>query len=176
MGLPNAITILRIVLVGVFLALAYAGGTVPTTIALVVFLIASGSDFVDGYIARRQGTVSRMGQWLDPLADKLLIGAALIVLVDLRPFPLWAALVIAVREALVTILRARIVAGGGSLPASLIGKTKTVVQMVMVTWWLIPWNSVNAIHWVLLYAALFVTVYSGLEYVRESARTREAVV
>ena len=175
MNLPNAITGMRIVLVGVFLGLAYAGGTGATTAALILFLVASGSDFIDGYMARRSGTESRLGQWLDPLADKLLIGAALVVLVDLRPFPLWAALVIAIREALVTVLRARITSAGGSLPASFIGKTKTVVQMAMVTWWMIPWDSVNAGHWILLALALFVTIYSGLEYVRRGVRAREAV-
>lgn len=175
MNLPNAVTGVRILLVALFLVLAYLGGTGATTAALIVFLVASGSDFLDGYLARRNDSVSRLGEWLDPLADKLLIGAALIVLVDLRPFPLWAALLIALREALVTVLRGRILAAGGSLPASLIGKTKTVVQMVMVTWWMIPWDHVNAGHWILLALALFVTLYSGLEYVRRAGRTQEVV-
>lgn len=175
MNLPNAITLCRIVLVPVFLVLAYHGGTGTTAAALVVFVVASVSDYIDGALARRSATVSRLGEWLDPAADKLLVGAALVVLVDLRPFPLWAALVIAVREAGVAWLRTRIVASGGTLPASVIAKAKTVVQMAMVSWWMIPWEKVNAGHWILLTVVLIATLWSGLEYLRKANQVSEAV-
>ena len=91
MNLPNWITVGRIVLVPVFLVLAYGDSTAAAVAAFAVFVIASLSDFVDGYLRAGTATVSRLGEFLDPLADKLLVGAALFVLVDTRDFPLWAA-------------------------------------------------------------------------------------
>jgi CDP-diacylglycerol---glycerol-3-phosphate 3-phosphatidyltransferase len=176
MNLPNWISAARIGLVPVFLLLAYAGGRGPEIAALVVFVAASVSDFVDGYLARRNGVVSRLGQSLDPIADKLLVAAALVVLVDLHPFPLWAALVIAAREAAVSWLRARVVRAGASLPASMIAKAKTVVQMTMVGWWLLPWGEVNPGHWVLLGLVLFVTLWSGVEYFRRAMEVQEVAL
>jgi CDP-diacylglycerol--glycerol-3-phosphate 3-phosphatidyltransferase len=164
MNLPNTITIARIVLVPVFLVLAYGDSTAAAVGAFVVFLVASLSDSLDGYLARKNETISRMGQFLDPLADKLLVGAALVVLVDTRDFPLWAALLIALREVAVQILRTSIVSGGGNLPASGFAKTKTVLQISMVCWWLLPWAGPNLGHWLYLAAALVVTFWSGFEY------------
>src|SRR4051794_33404603 len=113
MTLPNWITIGRIALVPLFLVLAYQTTSAYLFAALAVFVVASISDYVDGYLARRDGTSSRLGQSLDPIADKLLVGAALVVLVDLRDFPLVVALIIAAREVAVTLFRARIVRAGG---------------------------------------------------------------
>lgn len=173
MNLPNSITAARIVLVPVFVGLAYGDSTAATVAALCVFLVASASDSLDGYLARKQGTVSRVGQFLDPLADKLLVGAALVVLVDTRDFPLWAALVIAFREVAVQILRIRIVSTGGDLPASKGAKYKTVTQLVMVSWWLL-FRDPGIGHWIWLAAALVTTIWSGAEYfarARDVART-----
>ncbi|MBW3594288.1 MAG: CDP-diacylglycerol--glycerol-3-phosphate 3-phosphatidyltransferase, partial [Actinobacteria bacterium] len=113
------------------------------------------------------------GEWADPLADKLLIGAALVVLVDLRAFPLWAGLVIAAREIVVQVLRGVIVNRGGALPASAAGKLKTILQIAMVGWWLAPWERMNAMHWLSLAAVVIVTLWSGVEYVLGYARTEE---
>lgn len=175
MNLPNWITVGRIVLVPVFLALAYGDSETAAVASFVVFAIASLSDSLDGYLARRNGTTSRMGAFLDPLADKLLVGAALVVLVDTRTFPLWAALVIAFRETAVQILRTSIVSGGGSLPASAAAKTKTVLQLAMVSWWLLPWDDVGSVHWILLYAGLAATLWSGGEYFLRARRPDEVM-
>ena len=164
MNLPNGITIARIAIVPVFVLLAYSDSKPVLIAAFLVFGIASASDMVDGYLARRHGTVSRVGKFLDPLADKLLVGAALVVLVDARGFPLWAALVIASREVAVQVLRIRIVRGGGDLPASTAAKAKTLTQLAMVGWWLLPWDERNAGHWGLLALAVATTVVSGAEY------------
>ncbi len=172
MNWPNAITVARVLLVPVFLVLAYAGTDDTFVASLVVFGVASLSDFVDGYLARRNGITTSFGEWADPLADKLLIGAALVVLVDLRDFPLVAALVIALREVVVQVMRARIVQRGGALPASAAGKLKTVLQIVMVGWWLAPWERMNAVHWISLAAVMLVTLWSGAEYVL-STRAKE---
>lgn len=172
MNLPNAITIGRIVMIPVFVLLAYAESRAAAVGAFFVFGIASASDAVDGYLARRHGTISRVGKFLDPLADKLLIGAALVVLVDAQNFPLWAALVIALREVAVQILRIQIVRGGGDMPASAAAKAKTASQIAMVGWWLLPWGDRNFGHWILMSLALVTTVWSGIEYFVEARKVR----
>jgi CDP-diacylglycerol---glycerol-3-phosphate 3-phosphatidyltransferase len=173
MNLPNWITVGRVVLIPVFLILSYGSSTASAVGAFVVFLVASISDFVDGYLARRSGIVSKMGEFLDPLADKLLVGAALFVLVDTRGFPLWAALLIALREVAIQILRTQVVSGGGRLPASSLGKLKTVSQIVMICWWLLPWDHINVGHWMWLGGALVSTYWSGALYFVKSNRIKE---
>jgi CDP-diacylglycerol---glycerol-3-phosphate 3-phosphatidyltransferase len=163
MNLPNWITAGRIALVPVFLVLAYGHSTLTAITAFAVFVIASATDSLDGRLARQRGETTRAGSFLDPTADKLLLAAALIVLVDHRGFPLWAALVIAFRELAVQLLRTQIVRGGGDLPASQAGKMKTVLQGIMVGWWLLPWER-NPGHWVLLALVLVATLWSGGEY------------
>ncbi len=163
MNVANWITVGRIALVPVLLWLAYQRTDTTAIAALVVFVIASLSDRLDGQLARKRGIISRLGEFLDPTADKLLVGAALFVLVDLHEFPLWAALVIAVREVAITFLRTRVVASGGTLPASPLAKMKTVLQVVMVCWWLYPAQPGLA-HWILMAVGVGVTVLSGLEY------------
>ena len=173
MNWPNAITVARVLLVPVFVVLAYSDSDSALVASLVVFGVASLSDFVDGYLARRWEITSPFGEWADPLADKLLIGAALVVLVDLRQFPLWVALVIAAREVIVQFLRAVIVKRGGALPASNAAKLKTLLQIAMVGWWLWPWERMNAVHWAWLAAVVLATLWSGADYVMGYARTQE---
>ena len=174
MNLPNWITVGRIALIPVFLVLAYRDSTAAAVGAFGVFLVASASDSLDGHLARRWEISSRAGAFLDPLADKLLVGAALVVLVDTRAFPLWAALVIALREIAVQILRTSIVRGGGTLPASAAAKLKTVLQIVMVCWWLLPWSDPNLVHWGLVGAVLVSTLWSGAHYMRAKRVTEVA--
>lgn len=175
MNLPNAITVARILLVPLFLVLAYRDTDSAALGAFAVFLVASASDSLDGYIARKHQIISRAGEFLDPLADKLLVGAALYVLVDTRGFPLWAAVVVAVRELAVQVFRTNIVRSGGTLPASPWGKAKTVLQISMVCWWLLPWEDTNPGHWVWLGAALFTTLWSGMQYFRRHEARIEGV-
>jgi CDP-diacylglycerol--glycerol-3-phosphate 3-phosphatidyltransferase len=173
-NVPNAITIARLFLVPVFVYLAYEGSDEAQVGAFAVFLVASLSDILDGYLARRSGTITRLGEFLDPLADKILVLAALVVLVEQRTFPVVIALVILVREIAVQLLRNRIVGAGGTLPASVMAKAKTVLQIVMVSWWLLPFE-IGVAHWVLLAAALVSTLWSGAEYFINYNRTKEAV-
>jgi CDP-diacylglycerol--glycerol-3-phosphate 3-phosphatidyltransferase len=172
MNIPNWITVARILMVPVFVVLAYSDSKALAVASFVVFVVASASDIVDGYLARRHGTESRAGKFLDPLADKLLVGAALVVLVDTRLFPLWAAIVIGVREVAVQWLRTSVVRGGGDLPASPAAKLKTFSQMSMIGWWLLPWASRNPGHWALLGLAIGATLWSGFEYFAAAARGR----
>lgn len=174
MNWPNAITVARVLLVPVFVSLAYAGTDTAAIASLVVFGVASFSDFVDGYLARRWEITSPFGEWADPLADKLLVGAALFVLVDLKVFPLWAAVIIAAREVAVVYLRAQIVRAGGRLPASSAAKLKTVLQIFMVGWWLAPWERMNVMHWGWLGAVLVATLWSGADYMFGYRAAKEA--
>lgn len=175
MNLPNSITVMRVLMVPVFLVFAYRDSDAAAIAAFSLFVIASLSDSLDGYIARSRGLITPLGQFLDPLADKLLVGAALVALVGTREFPLWAALLIAVREVAVQLLRIDIVNRGGSLPASPAAKAKTFLQIVMVSWWLLPWADKNAGHWVWLGGALATTIWSGAAYfnARRSQGTEE---
>ena len=174
MNAANWITVSRIALVPVFLYLAYLRTDAGAIAALIVFLIASASDRLDGYLARKHQMISRLGEFLDPSADKLLVGAALWVLVDLHDFPLWAALIIAAREVVMQVVRTRIVASGGTLPASALGKIKTVLQVVMVSWWLYPAEP-GVVHWLLLAAVLVVTLWSGAEYLMKATEATKKV-
>lgn len=172
MGVPNWITAARIASVPVFVALSYGRSAAAAVGAFGVFLLASLSDYFDGYLARRWGSVSRVGKWLDPLADKILVAAALFVLVDTRGFPLWAAIVIVVREVAVQFLRMSIVRSGKDLPASKPAKWKTALQITMVCWWLLPFEGPNIAHWLVMAVALIATVWSGAQYFVH-ARTEE---
>jgi CDP-diacylglycerol--glycerol-3-phosphate 3-phosphatidyltransferase len=171
-NLPNSITVARIAMVPVFLAFAFRDDTSSKVTALIVFVVASLSDSLDGYIARRDGTISRLGQFLDPTADKLLLGAALVVLVTERSFPLWAALVLAIRELVLQIYRTNVVRGGGDLPSSATAKIKTISLTLMGGWWLLPWDDRNVVHWILLGEAIIFSVVSAAEYFVRRPRER----
>ena len=172
-NLPNAITLGRVALVPVFLMFAFGDSAAAKVAAFVVFLIASLSDILDGYLARKNDQISRLGQFLDPTADKLLVGAALVALVMERRFPLWAAVILGIREVMVQILRTVIVNSGGTLPASSAAKAKTVLQICLVSWWLLPWP-INVGHGILLGLTLVVSVISGTEYFVGARRVRTA--
>ena len=173
MNLPNAISFGRVLLVPVFLLFAFGDSRAARVIAFVVFLIASLSDIVDGYLARKNSQITRLGQFLDPTADKLLVGAALVSLVIERGFPLWAAVILGIREVAVQILRTRVVNAGGTLPASSAAKAKTAVQIALVSWWLLPWPTINLGHGVLLGLALVTSVVSGTEYFAAARHPRK---
>jgi CDP-diacylglycerol--glycerol-3-phosphate 3-phosphatidyltransferase len=132
-------------------------------LAAVVFALASLTDFVDGYLARARGSVTTFGKLMDPLADKLLIVAALVSLVSLHRLAAWVAMVIITREIAVTVARMGATQAGVVMPASFSGKVKTCLQIAAIL-------AVIAVHddapWVLglLYVAVAATVYSGLDF------------
>ena len=136
-----------------------------TWIAFGIFAIAAASDFLDGYLARRLNSITKLGQFLDPLADKLLVAAALFGLVVLRDLPAWVAIVIVVREVLVSALRTVGLRRGNSMPASFPGKVKTAIQIPMVLVWLMPRvGVVRTLQDVVMYLAVVLTVGSGVLY------------
>ncbi len=162
-NLPNLLTVARILLVPV-LVVALLGNT-PSgdVLAAIVFALASLTDFVDGYLARSRDSITTFGKLMDPLADKLLIVAALVSLVSLNRLAAWVAMVIITRELAVTMLRLGATQAGVVMAASMFGKVKTCLQIAAIL-------AVIAVHgqplWVslLLYLTVLVTVLSGLDY------------
>lgn len=129
MNLPNSITLSRLVLTAVFVAGTAFGGTTGHWIALVSFVIAAVSDFVDGYLARKLGLVTAMGKLLDPLADKILVCSAFVYLSAKGLCPVWVTVVILAREFLVTGLRQISMEAGHVMAADRLGKWKTTLQL-----------------------------------------------
>jgi CDP-diacylglycerol---glycerol-3-phosphate 3-phosphatidyltransferase len=166
----NLVTFARIALIPLFVYFmnqAGPGTTMGTASwsALIIYLVATLSDYVDGYLARRLHVITRLGQFLDPLADKFLVGAALVSLIVYRGFPVWAAIVIAVREIGIVALRSAAMKRGNSMPASRHAKYKTTVQLVMVLAWLLPpLGAMRFVQEALVYVAVAITVWSGLRY------------
>lgn len=129
--------------------------------AALIFVIASITDFFDGYIARNFEAVSKLGEILDPLADKMLILGAFLGLLFLHRADPWAVYLILVREFFITGLRVVMASEGLSVKASFIGKIKTVLQMIAIGWLLMNWPFANVLLWI----AVFATLYSGIDYI-----------
>lgn len=163
LNLPNVLTVLRIMLVPVLVAALLGNTPAGDVLAAIVFALASLTDFVDGYLARARGSITTFGKLMDPLADKLLIIAALLSLVSLGRLAAWIAMVIITRELAVTVLRMGATQAGVVIAASMFGKVKTCLQIAAIL-------AVIAVHekplWLslLLYATVLVTVLSGLDY------------
>jgi CDP-diacylglycerol---glycerol-3-phosphate 3-phosphatidyltransferase len=134
-------------------------------VAAAIFVVGAATDGLDGYLARRHAAVTRTGQWLDPLADKILVTAAVITLVAVKDFPLWAAVVIVVREVGVSLLRAYLGLRGVAMPASRAAKVKTTLQLVAITLYILPLGSgADGVKLGFLIAAVAMTVLTGVQY------------
>lgn len=164
LNLPNLLTVMRIMLVPVLVVALLGNTPAGDVLAAVVFALASLTDFVDGYLARARDSITNFGKLMDPLADKLLIVAALIALVSLQRLAAWIAMTIIARELAVTVLRMGANAQFGVVAgANLLGKIKTCLQIAAIL-------AVIAVHgnpvWLqaLLYLTVAVTVLSGLDY------------
>ena len=164
LNLPNTLTVVRILLVPVLVVALTVETPGGSAIAAAVFALAAVTDGLDGYIARTRQTVTTFGKVMDPVADKLLIAAALISLVSLDRLAPWVAMVIIAREFAVSGLRIAAGQQGVVIPASILGKVKTIVQVVAVLA-LIAANDTGDV-WVqvLVYAMVAVTIASGADY------------
>jgi CDP-diacylglycerol--glycerol-3-phosphate 3-phosphatidyltransferase len=176
-NLPNTITVLRVAVVPVLLLLPVAHGRFGSQLLAWLFIVAAVSDLVDGWLARRGKQVTSIGKLLDPLADKLLVTAALIVLVSVGRIPPWAAWMVVViigRELAVTGLRGIASAGGRVMPASSLGKAKTLSQNVAIGALLFPDPTLglpaHPIGLTLLGLATVLTLWSGYLYFAEYFR------
>ncbi|MCE0485336.1 CDP-diacylglycerol--glycerol-3-phosphate 3-phosphatidyltransferase [Ornithinimicrobium sediminis] len=177
-NIPNALTVLRLVLVPVFLWLLFVEGGESPSIrvwAAAVFALATATDWLDGDIARRQGLVTDFGKIADPIADKALMGAALIGLSSLGELPWWVTIVILVREVGITLMRF-VVIRYGVMAAGRGGKLKTLLQALGLLLLILPLTGLlHSLGLWVMYAAVVVTVVTGLDYVVKAWRLyREA--
>ena len=173
MNLPNKISLLRIILVPIFLIFLLVKFTVPfgrytIYVAIFIFIFAAMTDSLDGYIARKHGLITKLGKLIDPLADKMLISGALIALVSLGEISVWPAFIIITREFAVTGFRAIASTEGHIIAASIWGKFKTILQiiaivavMINISIFKIPFDGTSILIWI----ATIVTVISGVDYI-----------
>lgn len=177
MNLPNKLTMTRIFLVPIFMLFLLIRVPYGQYIAAAIFIIAASTDGLDGYIARKRKQVTNFGKLLDPLADKLLISAALISLVELKQISAWVAVIIIGREFFVTGLRAVAASEGVIIAASKLGKYKTISQIIAITLLLLN-DLLKMIDFsfagqIAIYIAVFFTIWSGVDYfikAKKSAR------
>jgi len=176
-NLANGVTTARVLLVPVVLALAAGTSDALHWAAALVFALAAGTDRLDGYLARRLGQVTDWGKLIDPIADKALIGGTLVMLSVLGRMPWWVTVVILVRELGITAMRLAVLRYV-VIAASPGGKLKTVLQSVGIGFFLLPLDSLPAIvlvvAWIVLLAAVVLTVVTGLDYLRRGLAVRSA--
>lgn len=155
-------------MIPIFMLVLFSGFNNSNYIAAVIFAIAAATDGLDGYIARSRNEITTLGKFMDPLADKLLVSAALVSLVELGKIPAWIVVVIIAREFTITGFRTIAASEGITIAASPLGKIKTSTQLIAIILILInnfPFNVINLpLDRVLLYIAAFFTIVSGLDY------------
>jgi len=180
MNIPNRITVSRILLIPIFVVImmfdfgwgniTLFGAEMPVhhLVGALIFIFASATDWVDGYYARKYNLVTNLGKFLDPLADKLLVSAALILLVELQLAPAWIVIIIISREFAVTGLRLILAGQGEVVAANQLGKIKTWAQIVAISALLLH-NTIFTLigipfDMIMLYIALIFTIWSGWDY------------
>lgn len=168
LNLPNSISLIRVIASPVLIILLLNPGRTLSVVSTVIFLIVCLTDWLDGYIARKRGDVTALGKFLDPLADKLLITTVFIMLIPLGRVPAWVVVLIIGREMAVTGLRAVASNMGVVISASILGKSKTVLQIICLVplllhhdFYGIPFHRVGML---LLALAFIMTMWSGADY------------
>lgn len=170
MNLPNKLSMLRILLIPVFVILALMNAPAAQYAAVGVFVLASITDALDGHIARKNGLVTNFGKFIDPIADKLLVMSALIVLVERGRMPGWVCIVMLAREFAVSGFRLVAAGTGKVIAAGILGKIKTVTQMIAVIALLLTaidgvFTPLGTFADVAMYVSAFMTVWSGADYI-----------
>ena len=167
MNLPNKLTMLRVLLIPVFVVLLLADfwGKWLDYLALAVFIIASLTDMLDGMIARKYNLITNFGKFMDPLADKLLVCSAMICLLDLGRIPAWVVIVIIAREFIISGFRLVASDKGVVIAAGYIGKAKTVTQMIMIMLMILDIEQIQLITDIVMYIAAILTVVSLVDYI-----------
>jgi CDP-diacylglycerol---glycerol-3-phosphate 3-phosphatidyltransferase len=167
-NLPNTITLLRISIMPALFCLLTAPEQTWSLVIAVLFMIAALTDMLDGYIARKYKIVTTMGKYLDPIADKLIVNTAMIMMIPIGRVPAWIVAVTIIRDIVVDGIRAISSSEGIVIAASKLGKQKTIAQSFAVTALIIHYPFLGAdahvVGMIMLYIALFLTVYSGAEY------------
>jgi len=166
MNLPNKLTILRVIMIPFFVLfmLTGLGGAASKWIALMLFIVASLTDLLDGHIARKYNLVTNFGKFMDPLADKLLVCSAMICLVENGQLPSWIVIIIISREFIISGFRLVASDNGRVIAASYWGKFKTVFQMVMICLMIADISFLSVITQLVMWIALILTVVSLADY------------
>lgn len=162
MNTANKLTMLRVVLIPVYMVVLYLGFTGSMYVALAIFIIASLTDLLDGYVARHYNQTTDFGKFMDPLADKVLVIAAMLWFVETGRMPAWALLIVVAREFAVSGLRLVAVDNGRVIAAGWSGKVKTASTMVCICLMHLPIP--GALDWVCVAVIAATTLYSGVEY------------
>lgn len=171
MNLPNKLTILRIFMIPVFMFLLLIKTPTYQFLAGIVFIVASLTDTLDGYIARRDNLVTNFGKFMDPLADKLLVMSAFLCFIELDILPAWFVMIILARELAITGIRTLAAKQGVVIAASKWGKIKTISQMAAII--LVLFNNLSLsfpLDQILLYIALGMTILSGADYIMKNIK------
>ena len=172
MNLPNNITMARIIMIPFFIIALLVNFPFHEPIAVVIFIVASASDAVDGHLARSRNLITDFGKFMDPLADKLLTCSAFICLVELQMIPSWVVIIIIAREFAITGLRTLAASDGIVIAASKWGKAKTISQMIaiiallLVNWPVMAFPALLLFGNIMVYVALALTLISGIDYFR----------
>jgi CDP-diacylglycerol--glycerol-3-phosphate 3-phosphatidyltransferase len=171
LNIPNLLSISRILAVPIFIILMIEPTPIRALVAAIVFLFASATDWLDGYLARKWGQVTKMGKLLDPIADKILVASALIILVNINKGDPWlaiAAIVIISREFAVTGLRAIASSEGIVIPAETTGKYKTGTQIIAILSFVLDYHMetswLSTLGWITLIIAVILSAYSAVQY------------
>jgi len=174
-NLPNTISMLRIGVIPVLFCLLLSPGKVMSLVIAVLFIAAALTDLLDGYIARKYRIVTTMGKFLDPIADKLIVNTAMILMIPINRIPAWIVAVIIIRDFAVDGLRHIASSNGIIIQASQLGKRKTLCQIFAVSALMIHYPFIGAdahsVGMVILYIALVLTVLSGAEYFSKFYKT-----
>ena len=168
MNLPNKLTTLRVIMIPFFVVFMLADmGRTGDYIALALFCLASLTDFFDGYLARKNHLVPNFGKFMDPLADKLLVGSAAICLIEMGRIPAWVVVILISREFIISGFRLVAAEKGVTIAASYWGKVKTVVQMIMSILLIIHFEHpvFRIINPIFIYAAVLLTIISLVDYI-----------
>jgi CDP-diacylglycerol--glycerol-3-phosphate 3-phosphatidyltransferase len=169
-NLPNTLSVIRLVLIPVIVICLYFPGRLGSFLAALFFGLAAITDLLDGFYARRHKKITSLGKFLDPLADKLLISATMIMLITLNRIPVWVVILIIAREMAVTGLRGIAVVEGIVIEASSLGKYKTIFQLVSLICLSLHYEylgaDLHAVGMTFLWVALILTMWSGWSYFR----------
>ncbi|MCL2171646.1 MAG: CDP-diacylglycerol--glycerol-3-phosphate 3-phosphatidyltransferase [Defluviitaleaceae bacterium] len=176
MNLANKITILRVCMIPAFLAILWVGESIglgsilPRILAAIIFVAAAITDAIDGHIARKRNMITTFGKFMDPLADKLLVVAALISLVAMGEIYAWVVILIVAREFVISGFRMLAATKGLVIAASFWGKLKTIIQMVMIPYLLVglPWLFFPILGQILVYISVALTVISAVDYITKN--------
>jgi CDP-diacylglycerol--glycerol-3-phosphate 3-phosphatidyltransferase len=167
-NLPNTITLLRISVVPFLFILLLSPGEFWSLILAILFIIASITDFFDGYIARKYQMITTMGKFLDPIADKIMVNTAMILMIPIGRIPAWIVAITIIRDLMVDVIRSIASSEGICIQASTLGKQKTLTQIIAVTALIIHYSifgiNAHAVGMVILYIALVLTIFSGIDY------------